>query len=147
MTPGSPPACCPSSGASRSAEHEAAEELVLFDDADERLAAAVADGARIEARSTERIGDRRVTRALVVNPKAVTVRPGANGPRCCGGHLETLAMVGVAMLVTIPFGLLLGVLLLLTDRGGLLESRSPTASSAPVVNVAARCPSSSCSWP
>ena len=55
------------------ADHEAAEELVLFDDADERLAAAVADGARIEARSTERIGDRRVTRALVVNPKAVTV--------------------------------------------------------------------------
>ena len=45
------------------------EELVLFDDADERLAAAVADGARIEARSTERIGDRRVTRALVVTPE------------------------------------------------------------------------------
>ena len=30
---------------------------------------------------------------------------------------ETFVMVGVAMLVTIPFGLLLGVLLLLTDRG------------------------------
>ena len=54
-------------------EHEEAEDLVLFDDADERLAAEVASGARIEARSTERIGDRRVTRALVVNPKGVTV--------------------------------------------------------------------------
>ncbi|WP_270024849.1 methionine ABC transporter ATP-binding protein [Solirubrobacter phytolaccae] len=54
-------------------EHEHARELVLFDDADERLAAEVAEGARIEARSTERIGDRRVTRALVVNPKEVTV--------------------------------------------------------------------------
>jgi D-methionine transport system ATP-binding protein len=55
-------------------EHEDASELVLFDEeADERLAAAVAQGARIEARSTERIGDRRVTRALVVNPKEITV--------------------------------------------------------------------------
>jgi len=55
------------------ADHEHARELVLFDDADERLAVEVLDGARIEARSTERIGDRRVTRALVVNPKEVTV--------------------------------------------------------------------------
>ena len=52
---------------------EHARELVLFEDADDRLAAEVASGARIEARSTERIGDRRVTRALVVDPKQVTV--------------------------------------------------------------------------
>jgi D-methionine transport system ATP-binding protein len=55
------------------ADHEHARELVLFDDAEERLAVEVLDGARIEARSTERIGDRRVTRALVVNPKEVAV--------------------------------------------------------------------------
>ena len=75
---------------------------------DERLAAAVADGARIEARSTERIGDRRVTRALVVNPKEVD---GMNdgwsewAPLLWTATRETLVMVGVAMLVTIPFGL------------------------------------------
>jgi D-methionine transport system permease protein len=40
--------------------------------------------------------------------------------------LETLQMVGVATLVTVPAGLALGVLLLITDRGGLLP--------APVVN-------------
>jgi D-methionine transport system permease protein len=40
--------------------------------------------------------------------------------------LETLQMVGVATLVTVPAGLVLGVLLLITDRGGLLP--------APVVN-------------
>ncbi|ADB48707.1 methionine ABC transporter permease [Conexibacter woesei] len=39
---------------------------------------------------------------------------------------ETLQMVGVAMLFTIPLGLLLGALLLLTDRGGALRQ--------PVVN-------------
>ena len=121
------------------ADHEAAEELVLFDDADERLAAAVADGARIEARSTERIGDRRVTRALVVKSEG----------RCDGmsdswsewtpllwtATRETLVMVGVAMLVTIPFGLLLGVLLLLTDRGGLLESTVANRVLGAIVNV------------
>jgi len=48
---------------------------------------------------------------------------------------ETLVMVGVAMLVTIPFGLLLGVLLLLTDRGGLLESRVANKLIGAVVNV------------
>jgi D-methionine transport system permease protein len=40
--------------------------------------------------------------------------------------LETLQMVGVSTLVTVPAGLILGVLLLITDRGGLLP--------APVVN-------------
>jgi D-methionine transport system ATP-binding protein len=63
----------PSLGRVEVGADEHGEEVVLFDDADARLAAAVADGARIEARSTERIGDRRVTRALVVTPKAVTV--------------------------------------------------------------------------
>lgn len=53
------------------ADHEQSREVVLFEDADEQLAAAVADGARIEARSTERIGDRRVTRALVVTTNEV----------------------------------------------------------------------------
>lgn len=52
-------------------DHEQSREVVLFEDADEQLAAAVADGARIEARSTERIGDRRVTRALVVTTNEV----------------------------------------------------------------------------
>jgi D-methionine transport system ATP-binding protein len=63
----------PSLGRVEVADDEHGEEVVLFDDADERLAAAVADGARIEARATERIGDRRVTRALVVTPKGVAV--------------------------------------------------------------------------
>jgi D-methionine transport system ATP-binding protein len=49
-------------------EHEEAREVVAFDD-DLQLA----PGERIEARSTERIGDRRVTRALIATPKGVTV--------------------------------------------------------------------------
>lgn len=53
------------------ADHEESREVVLFEDADEQLATAVAEGARIEARSTERIGDRRVTRALIVTPTEV----------------------------------------------------------------------------
>ncbi|MBE2319031.1 ATP-binding cassette domain-containing protein [Solirubrobacter sp. CPCC 204708] len=63
----------PSLGRVEVGGHEHAEEVVLFEDAEERLAAAIADGARIEARSTERIGERRVTRALVVTPKEVAV--------------------------------------------------------------------------
>jgi D-methionine transport system permease protein len=49
--------------------------------------------------------------------------------------LETLAMVGVAMAVTVPLGLLLGVLLLLTDRGQLLEQPVANRLIAAVVNV------------
>ena len=49
--------------------------------------------------------------------------------------LETLLMVGVAMAVTIPLGLLLGVLLLLTDRGQLLEQPLANRALAAVVNV------------
>jgi D-methionine transport system ATP-binding protein len=45
---------------------EAARDVVLLDDAEEELAAAVRGGARVEARVTERIGGRRVTRALLV---------------------------------------------------------------------------------
>ena len=56
-------------------------------------------------------------------------------------------MVGVAMLVTIPFGLLLGVLLLLTDRGGLLESTVANRVLGASSTSAARSPSSSCSSP
>src|SRR4051794_39369755 len=55
----------PSLGRVEVAEDEAALDVVLFDDADERLAA-LEDGLRVEARATERIGDRRVTRALLV---------------------------------------------------------------------------------
>ena len=49
--------------------------------------------------------------------------------------LETLLMVGAAMAVTIPLGLLLGVLLLLTDRGQPLEQPLLNRALAFVVNV------------
>jgi D-methionine transport system permease protein len=49
--------------------------------------------------------------------------------------LETLLMVGAAMAVTIPLGLLLGVLLLLTDRGRPLEQPLLNRVLAFVVNV------------
>ena len=48
---------------------------------------------------------------------------------------ETLVMVGVAMLVTIPFGLLLGVLLLITGRGGILEQPVANKVLGAIVNV------------
>ncbi len=48
---------------------------------------------------------------------------------------ETLVMVGVAMLVTIPFGLLLGVLLLITGRGGILEQPIANRILGAIVNV------------
>jgi D-methionine transport system ATP-binding protein len=53
------------------AAHEAAREVTLFDDADEQLAA-LGDDVRIEARATERIGGRRVTRALLVRERQRT---------------------------------------------------------------------------
>ena len=69
----------PSLGRVEVAEHEVALDVVLFDDdADARLAAAVTDGVRVEARATERIGDRRVTRALVVTDDP------AEAPRLAG---------------------------------------------------------------
>ena len=115
-------------------EHEAAEELVLFDDADERLAAAVAGRRADRGRSDG--AHRRPAR----HPRARRLPEGGDGmsewtPLLWEATLETLAMVGVAMLVTIPFGLLLGVLLLLTDRGGLLESPVANRVLGAVVNV------------
>jgi D-methionine transport system ATP-binding protein len=59
----------PSLGRVDVGDGEAALDVVLFDDADERLAALDA-GVRVEARATERIGDRRVTRALLVTADA-----------------------------------------------------------------------------
>ena len=49
--------------------------------------------------------------------------------------VETLLMVGAAMALTIPLGLLLGVLLLLTDRGQPLEQPAVNRVLAFVVNV------------
>ena len=48
---------------------------------------------------------------------------------------ETLVMVGVAMLVTIPLGLLLGVLLLITGRGQVLEQPLLNKVLGAIVNV------------
>jgi D-methionine transport system permease protein len=48
---------------------------------------------------------------------------------------ETLAMVGVAMAVTIPLGLLLGVLLLLTERGQILAQPLVNRLLGAIVNV------------
>ncbi|MDA0160387.1 ABC transporter permease [Solirubrobacter ginsenosidimutans] len=48
---------------------------------------------------------------------------------------ETLMMVGVAMAVTIPLGLALGVLLLITGRGQILEQPLANRAIAAVVNV------------
>lgn len=49
--------------------------------------------------------------------------------------LETLRMVGVAMLITIPLGLLVGVLLLLTARGGPLRQPLVNRLLGLIVNV------------
>ncbi|WP_305783402.1 methionine ABC transporter permease [Symbioplanes lichenis] len=51
------------------------------------------------------------------------------------GLKETLWMVGVATLVTVVGGLLIGVLLVLTDRGGLLPARPVNALLGLIVNV------------
>jgi D-methionine transport system permease protein len=48
---------------------------------------------------------------------------------------ETLMMVGVAMAVTIPLGLALGVLLLITGRGGVLEQPALHRVLGAIVNV------------
>ena len=48
---------------------------------------------------------------------------------------ETLVMVGIAMAVTIPLGLALGVLLLITGRGQILEQPLANRAIAAVVNV------------
>ncbi|HWK29980.1 MAG TPA: hypothetical protein VNS09_25650 [Solirubrobacter sp.] len=60
----------PSLGRVEVAPDETAVDVVLLSDADERLAAALDDGARVEARATERIGGRLVTRALLVTRDA-----------------------------------------------------------------------------
>ncbi len=49
--------------------------------------------------------------------------------------LETLLMVGVATAITVPLGTLLGVLLLISDRGQVLESRTLHRVLGAVVNV------------
>jgi D-methionine transport system permease protein len=49
--------------------------------------------------------------------------------------LETLLMVGVATAITVPLGTLLGVLLLISDRGQVLESRILHRALGAVVNV------------
>ena len=57
----------PSFGRIEVGDDEAAREVILLDEnTDAELAAAVHRGARVEARVTERIGGRRVTRALLV---------------------------------------------------------------------------------
>ena len=57
----------PSFGRIEVGDDEAAREVILLDEnADAELAAAVHRGARVEARVTERIGGRSVTRALLV---------------------------------------------------------------------------------
>jgi D-methionine transport system permease protein len=48
---------------------------------------------------------------------------------------ETLVMVGIAMAVTIPLGLLLGVLLLITGRGQILQASFAHRCIGAVVNV------------
>jgi D-methionine transport system permease protein len=48
---------------------------------------------------------------------------------------ETLVMVAVAMAITIPLGLVLGVLLLITGRGQLLEARLANRLIGGVVNI------------
>ncbi len=48
---------------------------------------------------------------------------------------ETLLMVGVATAITVPLGTLLGVLLLISDRGQVLESRTLHRVLGAVVNV------------
>jgi D-methionine transport system permease protein len=48
---------------------------------------------------------------------------------------ETLMMVGVAMAVTVPLGLALGILLLLTGRGQLLEQPLANRALGAIVNV------------
>ncbi|BBH68165.1 metal ABC transporter permease [Actinoplanes sp. OR16] len=51
------------------------------------------------------------------------------------GFQETAWMVGVATLLTAIGGLLIGVLLILTDKGGLLEARPVNAVLGVIVNV------------
>ncbi|MDA0160386.1 ATP-binding cassette domain-containing protein [Solirubrobacter ginsenosidimutans] len=79
----------PSLGRVEVGESEIALDVVLLDDdADERLAAALTDGARVEARATERIGDRRVTRALVVTDDAADAPRLADELRVRGARAE-----------------------------------------------------------
>ncbi len=57
------------------------------------------------------------------------------GPLVWEATLETLLMVGVATAITVPLGTLLGVLLLISDRGQVLESRTFHRVLGAVVNV------------
>jgi D-methionine transport system permease protein len=57
------------------------------------------------------------------------------GPLVWEATLETLLMVGVATAITVPLGTLLGVLLLISDRGQVLESRTLHRVLGAVVNV------------
>jgi D-methionine transport system ATP-binding protein len=79
----------PSLGRVEVADGEAALDVVLLDDdADDRLAAVVSDGVRVEARSTERIGGRRVTRALLVTDDAADAPRLADELRVRGARAE-----------------------------------------------------------
>ena len=79
----------PSLGRVEVSEDEVALDVVLLDDdADERLAAAGTGGVRVEARATERIGDRRVTRALVVTDDAADAPRLAEELRARGARAE-----------------------------------------------------------
>jgi D-methionine transport system permease protein len=57
------------------------------------------------------------------------------GPLVWKATLETLLMVGVATAITVPLGTLLGVLLVISDRGQVLESRTLHRVLGAVVNV------------
>ncbi len=56
------------------------------------------------------------------------------------GTLDTLYMVGIATLFTVVLGLPLGVFLVVTDRGGLLEAPALNQSLGTVVNAARSLP-------
>jgi D-methionine transport system permease protein len=57
------------------------------------------------------------------------------GPLVWQATRETLVMVGVAMAVTVPLGLALGVLLLITGRDGVLEQPALNRVLGAIVNV------------
>jgi D-methionine transport system ATP-binding protein len=80
----------PSLGRVEVGDGEAALDVVLFDGADERLAS-LDDGVRVEARATERIGDRRVTRALLVTDTAADAPRLADELRVTGARAEVAA--------------------------------------------------------
>lgn len=65
-------------------------------------------------------------------------------PLLSQGTTDTLYMVLWATLVTVLVGLPLGVLLVLTDKGGLLQNRPVNKVVGVIVNIGRSLPSSSC---